>query len=66
MFRILVVMVIFIGCAKRNDAPRPADSSSTATAVQRLEGKTMRTFKGPAEILGDTTKNGRSYLKKEE
>jgi nitrous oxide reductase accessory protein NosL len=66
MFRILVVTVVLAGCATRNEKPQAADSAATANAVQRLEGKTMRTFKGPADILGDTTKNQRSYLKRKE
>lgn len=58
---VLLAMTI-LGCA-RQPAPLPmADSTATANSVRRMEGKHFRVFSGPAEILGDTTKNERNPL----
>ncbi len=51
-----------MACAKQPAPPPVADSTSTAKTVQQMQGKEMRTFKGPADILGDTTKNARDFL----
>ncbi len=52
-------MLLGFGCV-REPIPHPtADSATTAKSVQALQGKPMRTFRGPADILGDTAKNRR-------
>ncbi|HWF43290.1 MAG TPA: hypothetical protein VG537_01485 [Candidatus Kapabacteria bacterium] len=56
----ILILVFAAGCTRKESPPRPADSSTTANAVQQMQGKTMRTFRGPADILGDTTKNQRN------
>jgi hypothetical protein len=66
LYRILIFGLLLGACSNKEQAHPVADTAATKNAVERLEGKTMRTFKGPAEILGDTTKNRRSYLKKKE
>lgn len=36
-----------------------ADSTTTTNSVRQMEGAHFRLFRGPADILGDTTKNER-------
>jgi hypothetical protein len=61
MFKFTVIITLFLafGCAKQPAPPRIPDSARTSNAVQEMQGKKMRTFHGPSEILGDTTKNAR-------
>jgi hypothetical protein len=60
MMRVLLVFVVLLfDCAKQPAPPHVADSGQTANTVQQMHGKAMRTFRGPADILGDTTKNAR-------
>lgn len=66
MYRFFIVALLIASCTTRQPAVHVTDSTSTTNAVRGIEGKPMRTFKGPAEILGDTAKNQRSYLKKKE
>lgn len=54
------LLIVLLGCAKPSSPPRATDSVSTAKAVREIHGKQMRTFRGPADILGDTTKNRRN------
>jgi hypothetical protein len=58
VFSVLCLMIF--GCAKQAAPPPVADSAATAKAVHAIEGKHPRTFRGPADILGDTTKNART------
>ncbi len=37
--------------------PPVADSAATANSLHKMEGKHPRMFRGPADIIGDTTKN---------
>ena len=53
------ILFSLIGCAKHPALPHIPDSARTSNAVQEMQGKKMRTFHGPSEILGDTTKNAR-------
>jgi hypothetical protein len=55
----IIATLLVIGCARQPAPPRIADSAATAHSVRQMEGKHMRTFRGPADILGDTTKNAR-------
>jgi hypothetical protein len=55
----LVFAMIFSGCARQPAPPRMSDSVATANSVQRMEGKHFHIFRGPADVLGDTTKNQR-------
>ena len=55
----LLLMCTF-ACARQPAPPRVADSTATANSVRQMEGKHIRTFRGPADILGDTTKNARN------
>jgi hypothetical protein len=52
-------LMLVLGCAREAAPPRVADSTQTANTVRQMHGKPMRTFRGPADILGDTTKNAR-------
>jgi hypothetical protein len=52
-------VMLVLGCAREGAPPRVADSTQTANTVRQMHGKEMRTFRGPADILGDTTKNAR-------
>jgi hypothetical protein len=54
-----VIFLMFFGCAKQTPPSIMADSTVTAKTFQQLEGKHARTLNGPADILGDTTKNAR-------
>ncbi|HET6401242.1 MAG TPA: hypothetical protein VFH95_07560 [Candidatus Kapabacteria bacterium] len=53
-------MFFILGCAKQPAPPPMADSAATANSVRALEGKHFHTFRGPADVLGDTTKNRRN------
>jgi hypothetical protein len=66
VLRFVIALLLLAACAKTAPAPTRTDSAATKGAVERIQGKTMRTFKGPAEILRDTAKNQRSYLKRKE
>jgi hypothetical protein len=57
---IVLTALVLSACMKQAGPPHPADSVTTANAVQAMHGKVMRTFRGPADILGDTTKNQRN------
>jgi hypothetical protein len=58
--RTLIISAILIfGCTKQPPPPHLADSATTAKTFQQMEGKHARTFNGPSDILGDTTKNAR-------
>ncbi|HEY3875674.1 MAG TPA: hypothetical protein VGM92_09370 [Candidatus Kapabacteria bacterium] len=59
-----LLSILFVSGCVREPAPiHIADSATTAKSVQALskalQGKPMRTFRGPADILGDTAKNMR-------
>jgi hypothetical protein len=54
-----LILLFAFGCTKQPALPIAADSATTAKTVQQMQGKKMRTFTGPAEILSDTTKNAR-------
>jgi hypothetical protein len=51
-------MIVFFSCMKQLPPPL-ADSAATAKAFHETERKHPRTFRGPADIIGDTTKNAR-------
>jgi hypothetical protein len=55
----VIAILIAIGCAKQPAPMHLADSAATSKTFQQMEGKHARTFNGPADILGDTTKNAR-------
>jgi hypothetical protein len=58
-FILSIILLSAFGCSKQPAPPPVADSATTAKAGQSIQGKKMRTFRGPADILGDTTKNAR-------
>jgi len=54
-----VGMLAIVGCVKQPIPQPTTDSARTAKTVQEMQGKPIHTFRGPADILGDTTKNAR-------
>jgi len=64
MYKIIYLLAVSVAialtaCAKQPAPPPVADSAQTANTMQQMQGKEMRTFRGPADILGDTTRNVR-------
>ncbi|MDP4200142.1 MAG: hypothetical protein Q8922_12265 [Bacteroidota bacterium] len=55
-----LLLIGLLGCAPKTTPVHLADSTATTNAVREIQGKQMRTFRGPADILGDTTKNRRN------
>jgi len=60
---VVIASVLLFGCAKQTATSRVTDSTTNSvrkTSDVRPFGPPTRTFRGPADIIGDTAKNARN------